>query len=128
MYRIPRIAIPACATLFLLACESGSFDPPPPPPQSASRALSFEISGPSQIHAEGTYSWEAFAFGGTGEYQYQWDVTRRAGIVTTMTQKKLSLHILESDGNFSLKLTVTSGAQAISQNRDVRNCISACRY
>ena len=80
-----------------------------------------------QIDAEGTYSWEAHAFGGSGEYQFKWDVTRR-GTVITITQRKVSLHILESDGNFSLKLTVTSGAQVKSANLDVANCINPCRY
>jgi len=130
MYRIPRLAVPACVTLFLLGCESPvapwhpTNQPPPPPPP-----LSVEISGPSQIDAEGTYTWEAFAFGGSGAYQYQWDVTRHAGgAVKTFTQRKLSLHILATDGDYSLKLTLTSGAEVRSESLDVSNCMSRCRY
>lgn len=129
MYRIPRLAVAGCATLFLLGCES------PIPPQhsitepASPALLTVEIIGPSQINAEGTYSWEAFVYGGSGAYQYQWDVTRHAsGAVTTVTQRNVTLHVVRSDGDFSLKLTLTSGADTRSQNLDVTNCISACRY
>ena len=129
MYRIPRLAVPVCATLFLLGCESPVAAPPPPPQPPPPVQLSVEITGPSEIRAEGTYSWQAFAMGGSGAYQYQWDVTSHAGgAVRTMTGPKLTLHVLEADGDFSLTLTVTSGAAVRSDNRDVSNCINRCRY
>jgi len=115
-----------CAAL-LVGCESAvaPVHPTPPPP---AQSLSFEIAGPSRIDATGSFSWEAFAFGGSGAYQYQWDVTRLAGqqFVTTNTERKLSLFVADADGDMLLTLTVTSGNEIRVQRFGVRNCIGGC--
>jgi hypothetical protein len=113
MRRIPLTAVRACATLLLVGCQSTlastlASDPPPPPAPS----LSFEVAGPSQIDTQGSYSWEAIAFGGSGAYQYRWEVSRQPGqTAATATQRQLSLLVAETDGDLSLKVTVTSGDQ-----------------
>src|SRR5207245_8251007 len=70
-----------------------------PPAQPTQPALSFEISGPSQIDTNGPFSWVAFAFGGSGQYQYRWDVTRQAGQqpITTSSERGLSLLVTDRD-------------------------------
>ena len=130
MRRIPLLAFSTSATLLLVGCQSPVAVPvhstPPPPP--AAPSLSFEIAGPSQIDTQGSYSWEAFAFGGSGAYQYRWEVTRQPGQpATTATQRKLSLLVAQPDGDFSVKVTVTSGNQIRTESRAVRNCIGGCR-
>jgi len=126
MRRFPLHACTACA-LLLIGCESPVSPVQPtqlaPPPPS----VSFEIAGPSRIDAAGSFTWEAFAFGGSGAYQYRWEVTRHAGQqLTTGSEQKLSLHVLETDGDLVLRLTVTSGDQTRVQNLGVRNCIGGC--
>jgi hypothetical protein len=125
MRRIPLSAVRACATLLLVGCQSPGISDPPPPPVPP---LSFEMAGPSQIDTPGSYSWEAFAFGGSGAFQYQWEVTRQPGQpATTATQRRLSLRVAQPEGDFSLKVTVTSGNQVRTESRAVRNCIGGCR-
>jgi len=129
MRRFPLPALCAyttCAVL-LVGCQSPVAPVPPPPPVEQGQSLSFQISGPSQIDAGGSFSWEAFAFGGSGAYQYQWEVTRLAGQqYTAGSERKLSLHVLDTDGDLVLRLTVTSGNQTRVQNLGVRNCIGGC--
>ena len=134
MRRFPFPALLACTTcaVLLVGCESPaalhqstSSTPPTPTQQS----LSFEISGPSQIDADGTFGWEAFAFGGSGQYQYRWDVTRQAGNqpTSTTTGRGVSLHVTDADGDIVLTLTVTSGNQTRVESLAVRNCIGGCK-
>src|SRR5213075_1777043 len=128
MRRFPLPALYACTTcaVLLIGCQSpvAPVQPTQPPPEPS---LSFEIGGPSRIDAGGSFSWEAIAFGGSGAYQYRWEVTRHAGQqLTTGSEQKLSLHVLETDGDLVLRLTVTSGDQTRVQNLDVRNCIGGC--
>ena len=128
MYRSPLPALLSCTTwaVLLVGCQS-----PVAPHQSAPRAspsLSFEIAGPSQIDAEGPFSWEAFAFGGSGQYQYRWEVTRQNGqLPTTTTGSGLSLLVTATDGDMLLRLTVTSGNQTKVASFAVRNCIGGCK-
>ncbi len=134
MRRFPFPALLACTTcaVLLVGCESPvalhqstSSTPPPPTQQS----LSFEIAGPSQIDADGTFSWDAFAFGGSGQYQYRWEVTRQGEQqpTTTTSEQGLSLLVTDSDGDMVLRLTVTSGNQTRVESLAVRNCIGGCK-
>jgi len=132
MRRFPFPALLACTTcaVLLVGCESPvalhqstSSTPPTPTQQS----LSFEIAGPSRIDTNGTFSWGAFAFGGSGQYQYRWEVTRQAGQATTTTSgPSLSLHVTDTDGDIVLRLTVTSGTQTRVETLAVKNCIGGC--
>src|SRR3989441_13270039 len=95
MRRLPLPALHAgitCAVL-LVACQSPVELPPPrqsPPPAPS---VSFEIAGPSRIDAGGAFTWGAFAFGGSGAYQYRWEGKRHAGEQpTTGKERSLSPH------------------------------------
>jgi VCBS repeat-containing protein len=129
MRRFPLPALCAyttCAVL-LVGCQSAVEPHQPAPPPPSGQSLSFEISGPSQIDASGPFSWEAFAFGASGEYQYRWEVTRQAGQqLTTTAQRKLSLLVADTDGDLLLTLTVRSGNEIRVESFSVRNCIGGC--
>src|SRR5436309_514421 len=118
MRRFTLRALRACTcAVLLVGCQSpvapNQPTSPPRPPPPAQPTLSFEIGGPSQIDTDGPFSWEAFAFGGSGGYQYRWEVTRQAGQepTTTTAGRKLSLLVTATDGDMLLRLTVTSGTQ-----------------
>ena len=127
----PLSALRGCITsaVLLVGCQSALAPPlPPTPPPPAQSDLSVEIAGPSRIDAKGSFSWDAYAFGGSGAYQYRWEVTRQAGQPATppTLERKLSLLVTETDGNLVLKLTVTSGHQVRVESVAVRNCIGGC--
>jgi hypothetical protein len=130
MRRFSLPALHACTTcvVLLIGCQSAvePVSPTPPPPSAPS--LSFEISGPSQIDANGAFTWEAFVFGGSGAYRYQWEVKRQGAgrQITITTGRKLSLDVTDNDGDIVLRLTVTSDMQTSVQSFGVRNCISGC--
>ena len=131
MHRLPLPAFLACTTcaVLLVACESPvAVDQSTSAPRPAQSSLSFQIGGPSQIDSDGPYSWEAFAFGGSGGYQYRWEVTRQPGLQPTTTTfgRKLSLLVTDTDGDLALRLTVTSGNQTRVETFGVRNCIRRC--
>ncbi len=132
MRRFPLHALRACTCAALLVgCQSAvapvqptMTTPPPPPP---AQSLSFEIAGPSRIDAGGSFTWEAFAFGGSGAYQYRWDVRHQAGQqAATGSERRLSLHVVDTDGDIVLTLTVTSGGGMRVRSFGVRNCIRGC--
>jgi hypothetical protein len=132
MRRFPLHALGACTfAVLLVGCQSALEpvpqvrQPPLPPPV---QSLSFEIAGPFQINASGSFSWAAFAFGGSGAYQYRWEVTRLAAqqIPLTTTERELSLFVADSDGDIVLTLTVTSGNEIRVRRFEVRNCIGGC--
>ncbi len=129
MRRFPLPALHAgitCAAL-LVACQSPVELPPPGQSPPSAPSVSFEIAGPSRIDAGGSFTWVAFAFGGSGAYQYRWEITRHAGQqLTTGSERSLSLHVLETDGDLVLRLTVTSDNQSRAQTFGVRNCIGGC--
>jgi hypothetical protein len=129
MRRFPLPALCAyttCAVL-LIGCQSPVELPPPRRSPPSAPSVSFEIAGPSRIDAGGSFTWVAFAFGGSGTYQYRWEVTRHGGQqLTTGSERSLSVHVLETDGDLVLRLTVTSGDQTRVQNLGVRNCIGGC--
>jgi hypothetical protein len=130
MRRVPLFALTASVTsaVLLVGCQSAVAPVQPAPPPPAEQSLSFQIAGPSQIDANGSFSWEAFAFGGSGQYQYLWEVTRQAGQqITTSTGRELSLLVTYPDGDLVLTLTVTSGSQRRVESLSVSNCIGGCR-
>jgi len=129
MRRLPLPALHACTcAVLLIGCQSAVEPIQQAPPRPPSQSLSFEISGPSQIDADGPFSWEVFAFGGSGQYQYQWRVTPLAGqqLTTTTNGQKLSLLVADGDGDMLLTLTVTSGNEIRVERFAVRNCIGGC--
>jgi hypothetical protein len=135
MRRFPFPALLACTTcaVLLVGCESPAAlhqsTPSTPPRPPTEQSLSFEIAGPSQIDADGTFGWEAVAFGGSGQYQYRWEVTRQGDQqpTTTTVGRKLSLLVSDTDGDLLLRLTVTSDNQTRVASFVVRNCIGGCR-
>jgi hypothetical protein len=128
MRRFPLPALRACTTcaVLLVGCQSTVAPVQRTPPKES--VLSFEIGGPSRIDTKGSFSWEPFAFGGSGEYRYRWEVTRLAGqqLITTTSERKLSLLVTDTDGDMLLRLTVTSGNQTKVEIFVVRNCIAGC--
>ncbi len=140
MRRLPFPALRAYTyAMLLVGCQSPvAPDRPLPrtqpgqpgqPGQPAEPSLSFEIAGPSQINTNGTFSWGAFAFGGSGGYQYRWDVARQPGQQpTTVTYgRNVSLLVTDTDGDLLLRLTVTSDNQTRVESLTVRNCIGGCK-
>jgi hypothetical protein len=133
MRRLPFPALLVCSTcaVLLVGCESPVAlhqSTSSTPPGQTQQSLSFEIAGPSRIDTSGPFSWDALAFGGSGQYQYRWEVTRQAGQqpTTTTTGRKLSLLVADTDGDMVLRLTVTSGNQTRAESFVVRNCIGGC--
>jgi len=135
MHRFPLPALHACTTcaVLLVGCQSPvapvQTTAPRPPAQPAQPTLSFEISGPSRIDTNGPFSWVAFAFGGSGQYQYRWEVTRQGEQQPSATtnERGLSLLVIDTDGDMVLRLTVTSGNQTKVASFGVRNCIGGCK-
>jgi len=126
MLRFPLHAYTTCAVL-LIGCQSALAPRPPAPPAPPDPSLSFEIAGPYQIDVNGAFSWEAFAFGGSGVYEYQWLVTNRIGqLIGSATDRTLSLLVDDTDGDLLLTLTVTSGSQSRVATIGVRNCVGGC--
>jgi hypothetical protein len=130
MRRIPLLAL----AVLLVGCESPvapelrrapSGGPRPP---SVTPSVSFEIAGPFRVDSAGSVTWQAFAFGGSGSYQYRWEVVSEDGSSRTASaESRLSLLVGQNDGNFSVRLTVTSGDQTRIDSITVRNCIGGCR-
>ena len=135
MHRFPLPALYACTACaaLLVGCQSpvalDQTTAPRPPAQPTQPTLSFEISGPSQIDTNGPFSWVAFAFGGSGQYQYRWEVTRQGEQQPSATtnERGLSLLVIDTDGDMVLRLTVTSGNQTKVASFGVRNCIGGCK-
>jgi hypothetical protein len=116
-----------CACVVLLAgCESSVAPilPAPPPP---SPAISIEITGPSRVDVDGTYRWQAWAFGGAGDFRYRWEVTRQGQQSPISDGQKLAMLVTGNDGDLMLLVTVTSGDQTAVGSFRVRNCISVCK-
>jgi len=128
MRRVQLNALFACTcAVLLVGCQSAVAPVQPAPPPAPPQSLSFEIGGPYQIDVSGAYSWEAFAFGGSGAYQYQWIVANEAGhLISTASEREVSLFVADTDGNLVLTLTVTSGNERRVQSLSVRNCIAGC--
>ena len=127
-----RFPLTALLGVLLVGCQSSVAPYVTKPPLDSGQSLSFEISGPSRIDANGPVTWEAFAFGGSGAYQYRWEVTRLVGTQATTRPivasiaRTLSLLVTETDGTMVLRVTVTSGNQVRVENFVVSNCIGGC--
>ena len=122
-----RFPLPALAVVALLVGCQSTVEPvlaPPAPP--VQRTLSFQIAGPTRIDAKGSFTWEAIAFGGSGAYQYQWQVTSQAGSQGNGTGRRLALIVTAADGDLLLSVRVSSGSQSKAQSVRVRNCIGGC--
>ncbi len=132
MRRFPLPALHACITcaVLLIGCQSAVEPTTPRRPPPSGQSLSFEIGGPSRIDANGSFSWEAIVFGGSGAYQYQWEVTRQAGgqITAATSERRLSLLVADADGDIVLTLTVTSGNEIRVESFAVKNCIRGCKF
>lgn len=136
MRRFPLPALLGCTICAVLLVGCGSPIGPYHATRSASAdpTLSFQIGGPSRIDAAGLFSWEVFAlYGGSGVYQYQWEVTHLGGPQAATripagvtTEPRLSLLVSENGGNMLVRLTVTSGDQVRVGNFVVKNCIDGC--
>jgi hypothetical protein len=123
MRRSPLHAYATCAVL-LIGCKSPVAIDPPASSHVPDSSLSFEITGPSRIDTNDFYSWSAFAFGGSGTYEYNWLVTNRAGQhIMTAATSRLSLRAEAADGDLLLTLTVASGSRRRVGAVRVRNCI-----
>jgi VCBS repeat-containing protein len=128
-FPLPALYAGIAGAVLLVGCQSAVEPTSSGQPRPSVPSVSFEIAGPSQIDAGGSYTWVAYAFGGSGAYQYQWEVTRHAGQqLTTGTERSLSLHVLETDGDLVLRLTVTSDNQSRVRSLAVRNCIGGCKF
>ena len=126
MRRFPLPAYATCAAL-LIGCQSPVAVVPPAAPARSEPSLSLEISGPSRIDNDDPHSWAAFAFGGSGSYEYHWIVTNQSGeSIMTTTKQEFSLHVKDTDGDVLLALTVASGSQKKAETFRVRNCIDTC--
>ena len=136
MRRFPLPALLGCTicAVLLVGCESPVAPVRPTPPPPPDPTLSFEIGGPSRIDAAGVFSWQVFAlYGGSGVYQYQWEVTHLGGPQAatripagTTDERRLSLLVSENVGNMLVRLTVRSGDQVRVGTFVVRNCIGGC--
>ena len=122
-FLLPTLGICTTCVTLLVGCQSPVAPNLPPPPEPI---LSFQIAGPSRIDTKGSFTWEAFAFGGSGGYQYQWQVTGPAGSQGNGTGRRLALIVTAADGDLLLSLRVTSGTQSRAQSLRVRNCIGGC--
>jgi subtilisin family serine protease len=69
--------------------------------------LSVFIDGPTYIDSSGTYTWEAFPFGGEIPYAYEWQYCEN-GCAIVSREKTYSTTVYVGDPDFTLKVTVTS--------------------
>jgi hypothetical protein len=78
--------------------------------------LSVSLSGPSYIDIAGTYTWEAVRSGGSGTYTYYWEYSMdNSSWFYVASNQAYSTYVGEGDPSFQLRLTVTSGETAGSQ-------------
>lgn len=74
-----------------------------------------EIDGVNVITTQNTHTWTVYPTGGTGTYSYQWYVIWDGAPYHTDgplgTGQSQSMSVIPEDGNFSLRVVVTSGAQ-----------------
>jgi len=73
--------------------------------------INLAINGPTEMHVEGTYSWDAQVSGGSGAYAYQWHIQWwDLGYSSNMGTGTGILHYINAEqGDFDVLLTVTSG-------------------
>ena len=111
--------------------------PPPPPPLESLQPLAVEVYGVSRVLRPGTYFYQATASGGSGEYQFRWEVSSGpvAAAVRTEPPETVTyvtpdgyymLHIGSGDGDLMVRVTVTAGSEQTTRSIFVRNCIGGC--
>lgn len=123
-----------------LACrESTGIVPPapPPPPVEPVLPLTVELSGQLKIERAGAYFYHARASGGSGEYQFGWEVssgpvaaamrtTEPEPVTYVIPDGYYMLHVSRGDGDLIVKVVVTAGSEQVSKSMFVRNCIGGC--
>jgi hypothetical protein len=89
------------------------------------RYTTVDISGPSYIDVQDTYTWEAMPVDGDGSYSYQWYVYwyNTGSWQTLGTSKTQSLAIMQEDGDFDMRVDVVSGDENASDTQFVYNAI-----
>ncbi len=135
----PSLAI---ALILSLGCRpeaiTGSTLPGPVnPPVATAALLSVELSGQPTIQREGTYFYEARASGGSGKYEFRWEVSSGpvAAAVRTETPDPVTyvipdgyymLRVRRGDGDWVVRVTVIAGTEQATSTIYVRNCIGGC--
>lgn len=137
---VPSLAV---ALLILsLGCRpeaiTGSTPPDPAvPPVTSVALLAVELSGQPKIQREGTYFYQARPSGGSGKYEFRWDVSSgpvatavRTGIPDAVTYAipdgYYMLRVRRGDGDLVVRVTVTAGDEQATSAIYVRNCIGGC--
>ena len=82
---------------------------------TARRALSAYVDGPYELYTAGPHTWEAFPYGGSGTYAYEWsvrwDIDPQQQWVPAGTDKTASFSVMDFYGSFTLQVKVTSGSE-----------------
>lgn len=81
------------------------------------------ITGPGSVSSSGSYTWQASPTGGDGAYAYQWSVYHYAyGYATQLgTGSSQTLYVTAGEGDFEVRVTVTSGGNAQTATRYLSN-------
>lgn len=80
--------------------------------------LTVNLTGPDSIEVSGTYTWRAYASGGTGSYTYQWYYRPPSGseqAVGTNSFRYARSVTYGSPGYFRIRVLVTSGTASVSR-------------
>lgn len=87
------------------------------------------LTGPTLIEEPDLYTWTAHPSGGTGSYTYDWEIYYEwygAWAPLGGTQSTRSFSVDETDGSFSIRVTVSSGGDDDSDTLYVLNMIGSC--
>ncbi|HET9983411.1 MAG TPA: S8 family serine peptidase [Longimicrobiales bacterium] len=88
---------------------------------------SVNISGPTCITSKATYTWQANPSGGDGQYSYQWSVHyyNTGQTITLGTAQSQSLTVFQGDGDFEMRVTITSLGRNASDTHFVDEAIGS---
>jgi hypothetical protein len=86
---------------------------------TSASSLSVDMDGTWIIHYPGTYTWEAHPYGGDGNYSYHWEIHYNdyPGWGWLGNGQSVTFGVSAGDGDFLLRVTVTSAGQSASQTR-----------
>jgi len=91
-------------------------------------ALTVGISGDNVVTTQNAYTWTAQPAGGNGTYTYQWYVIWDGAPYHTDgplgTSQTQSMSVIPEDGNFSLRVVVTSNGQSVWEQIYVTNLMT----
>ena len=81
------------------------------------------IAGPTGVGSTGYYTWEAAVEGGTGGNTYVWSMYNHAtGWEQVLGYDRVqTVHVTQGDGDFTLRVIVTSGGETRSASRFFQN-------